>query len=179
MASPLRMSWIDRPDALGDDQLAALAACWIAVSNSGGAVGFPTAPVDESAVREAAEALRASLGTHCRLLVGEEDDELAGWLVLQLNTAPLVAHWGTLLRVQTDPRFRGRGYGRVLMVEAVRMAESLGLEQLHIEVRGGQGIEDFYAALGWRIVGTWPSALRLRPGDDRDELLMLLELPAQ
>jgi GNAT superfamily N-acetyltransferase len=172
------MRWIDKPEALDDDRLGDLCACWARVSRSGGAVGFPFA-FEDAEVREAAEALRASLGTHRRLLLAEEDDKLAGWLVLQLNTAPLIAHWAWLARVQTDLPYRGRGYGRALMAEAAQMAESLGLEQLHIEVRGGQGIEDFYSSLGWRIVGRWPSALRLALDDDRDEVLMLLELPVR
>ncbi len=50
----------------------------------------------------------------------------------------------------------------------------MGLEQLHLAVRGGMGLETFYGRLGWREVGRWPGALRLRPGDDRDEVLMLL-----
>jgi GNAT superfamily N-acetyltransferase len=179
MASSLQMRWIDRSDDLDNERLDQLADCWIRVSNSGGAVGFPFAPVDEPAVRHAAQALRTSLGTHNRLLIAEEGDALAGWLVLQMNESALTAHWARLARVQTDPQFRGRGYGRAIMSEAVRMAESLGLEQLHIEVRSGQGIEKFYSSLGWRIVGRWPLALRVAPGDNRDEVLMLLELQAR
>jgi hypothetical protein len=50
----------------------------------------------------------------------------------------------------------------------------MGLEQLHLAVRGGTGLEHFYARLGWREIGRWPGALRLAPGDDRDEILMVL-----
>jgi GNAT superfamily N-acetyltransferase len=96
--------------------------------------------------------------------------------MLQLNRSPVAAHWGVVSRVQTDLEFRGAGHGRDLMVEVARMALSLGLEQLHIAVRGGQRIEDFYRGLGWQEVGRWPSALRLGPDDDRDEILMMLTL---
>jgi hypothetical protein len=50
----------------------------------------------------------------------------------------------------------------------------MGLEQLHLAARGGMGLERFYARLGWREIGRWPGALRLAPGDDRDEILMVL-----
>jgi hypothetical protein len=50
----------------------------------------------------------------------------------------------------------------------------MGLEQLRLAVRGGTGLEHFYARLGWTVIGRWPGALRLAPGDDRDEILMLL-----
>lgn len=51
----------------------------------------------------------------------------------------------------------------------------LGLEQLRLAARGGEGLEDFYGRLGWREVGRWPGALRLAPHDTRDEVLMLLD----
>jgi hypothetical protein len=50
----------------------------------------------------------------------------------------------------------------------------MGLEQLHLAARGGTGLEDFYARLGWREVGRWPGKLRLAPDDTRDEILMIL-----
>jgi hypothetical protein len=51
--------------------------------------------------------------------------------------------------------------------------DELGLEQLRLEARGGEGLEDFYRRLGWQEIGRWPGALRFDHGD-RDEVLMLL-----
>jgi hypothetical protein len=51
--------------------------------------------------------------------------------------------------------------------------DELGLEQLRLEARGGEGLEDFYCGLGWQEIGRWPGALRFDYGD-RDEVLMLL-----
>jgi hypothetical protein len=31
------------------------------------------------------------------------------------------------------------------------------------------GLEAFYERFGWTVVGTWPSALQIAPGDRRDE----------
>lgn len=81
--------------------------------------------------------------------------------------------------MQTDLAWRGRGVGAALMTEVARAAAVDGLERLHIEVRGGQGLEEFYFRLGWEVVGRWPGALRLAPGDDREEVLMVLRLHAR
>jgi len=172
------MEWITEPASLSDDRLADLVGCWTRVSNAGGAVGFPFLPVDESTVRAAAEDMRSALGAEHRLLVMLDGEDLIGWLILQLNTSPLTAHWAVVARVQTDLRYRGLGYARELLAETARTARSLGLEQLHIAVRGGQGIEGFYLNLGWQIVGRWPAALRLGPEDDRDDIMMMLTLAA-
>lgn len=123
-----------------------LLACWRDVSNAGGAVGFPFLPVDDEHVRPG-------------------------------NTSRLTSHWARVLRVQTALKHRGTGVGRMLMVELGRAArDDLGLEQLHLELRAGLGLEAFYRSLGWRVVGTWPGALRLAENDHRDEVLMLLPL---
>ncbi|MFC0527930.1 hypothetical protein ACFFIA_09675, partial [Phytohabitans kaempferiae] len=63
-----------------------------------------------------------------------------------------------------------------LMREAERLARQLGREALHVTVRGGLGLEHFYAGLGYKEVGRLPGALRVGPGDDRDETLMWLPL---
>lgn len=47
-------------------------------------------------------------------------------------------------------------------------------EQLHLAVRGGMGLEDFYKRLGWRGIGRWPNALCPATDDTRDEALMIL-----
>jgi L-amino acid N-acyltransferase YncA len=173
------LRWLSHPDDVTSGLLDALVVCWTRVSNAGGAVGFPHLPVDRAAVRQAAADLQKGLRHHQQLLVAEVDGALAGWLLLQMNGSSLTAHWGVVRHVQTDLPFRGAGLGRMLMAEVARSARELGLEQLHIAVRGGQGIEDFYTGLGWQTIGRWPAALRLRPGDDRDEILMLLALPVR
>ena len=150
-------------------------ACWIMVSNAGGAAGFPFPPVDAGIVAPVADDLIAGLGPDRRLIVARAGEALAGWVHLQRHRDPLIAHWGTISHLQTLPAFRGQGLGRALMVSARQIArQEMGLEQLHLAARGGMGLERFYAKLGWREIGRWPGALRLAPGEDRDEVLMIL-----
>lgn len=151
-------------------------ACWIMVSNAGGAAGFPFPPVDDGIVAPVADDLIAGLSPdRSRLIVTRVGDFLAGWVHLQRHLSPVVAHWGTISHLQTLPAFRGQGVGSALMTSARQIArQEMGLEQLHLAARSGMGLERFYARLGWREIGRWPGALRLAPGADRDEVLMIL-----
>jgi GNAT superfamily N-acetyltransferase len=149
--------------------------CWITVSNAGGAAGFPFPPVDAIIVAPVADDLIAGLSTDSRLIVAHAGDTLAGWVHLHRHPAPVIGHWGTINHLQTLPAFQGQGVGGALMTSARRIAgQEMRLEQLHLAARGGMGLERFYAKLGWREIGRWPGALRLAPGDDRDEILMIL-----
>lgn len=155
-----------------------LVTCWRDVSNAGGAVGFPRLPVCDGQVLPAVEALVGSLDPAVnRLLVATVDQVLAGWLVLAGNPDTLNAHWARVLRVQTTPERRGARVGRALMAEVERAArDDYGLDQLHLELRGGMGLEGFYKSCGWREIGRWPQSLRLDRNDYRDEVLMHLPL---
>ncbi|MFJ9944940.1 GNAT family N-acetyltransferase [Streptomyces erythrochromogenes] len=151
--------------------------CWTEVTNSGGAAGFPFPPVDHEQVAPVVDELLARLHPRrSRLVTAAFDGVLAGWVVLRRDPHRLVEHWGTVHHLQTRPGFRGRGVGSALMRELREVADcELGLEQLRLAARGGEGLEDFYGRLGWREVGRWPGALRLAPHDTRDEVLMVLD----
>ncbi|MEU5941254.1 GNAT family N-acetyltransferase [Micromonospora sp. NPDC047548] len=149
---------------------------WVDVTNAGGAVGF-VAPVTAAEVRPVAEETFADITDGPdRLLVGYERDRLVGILVIADNQFQLKTHWRVLKRVMVHPDTQGRGYGAATMREAERIGRELGLDGLHVTIRGGLGLERFYAGLGYREVGRLPRALRLAPGDDRDEVLMWLDL---
>lgn len=170
--------WLTAPAEVDDNLSSQLVNCWWEVSSAGGAVGFPFLPVDQADVAAALDHLVQSLDPASRtLLVAMHGNALLGWLVLECNPSRLTAHWARVLRVQTTLAARASGVGRALMSEVARIArDDLGLEQLHIEVRGGKGLEAFYAACGWQEIGRWPKALRFSPEDNRDEVLMLLTL---
>jgi predicted N-acetyltransferase YhbS len=85
-------------------------------------------------------------------------------------------HWRTLLRVMVRPELQGVGAGRLLVDGLHQMARTLGLEQLQLTVRGGTGLESFYERFGYAVVGRHPGAVRVAPGDDRDEVMMVARL---
>ncbi|MEU7646397.1 GNAT family N-acetyltransferase [Streptomyces huasconensis] len=154
----------------------ALTECWIEVTNAGGAAGFPFPPVDAAGVRPTLDHIIDQLAPDTsRILTVALNGELAGWLNVRRDRFELIAHWGTLHHVQTRTALRGLGIGRALMEEARRVAkDEMGLEQLHLAVRGSVGLESFYGRLGWKEIGRWPGALRFSADDDRDEVLMIL-----
>ncbi|MEU3405886.1 GNAT family N-acetyltransferase [Streptomyces sp. NPDC006670] len=179
--APLELRQLTRPEEITPELREELADCWEEVVNSGGAViaaEFPLPPVRRSHVAPVVDGLVRALDPRlARLLVATVGGSLAGWLVIRRDGHPLVAHRGTVNHVQTLPRLRGRGIGTALMNRVPDIArEGMGLERLAIAVRGGLGLEAFYGRLGWTEVGRWPGALRVAPGDDRDEILMSLVL---
>jgi GNAT superfamily N-acetyltransferase len=146
---------------------------WVRVTDAGGAVGF-VAPADPSAV---ARLLDTSLD---RVRSGENhlgvirrDATAVGMGFLVTGGSPLRAHWRTVLRLMVDPELQGTGAGRILLEGLHGLAAELGLEHLTLTVRGGLGIEGFYERFGYTIVGRHPGAIRVSPGDDRDELIMV------
>jgi GNAT superfamily N-acetyltransferase len=165
---------VDPP--LTDDLQERAVALWTDVTNAGGAVGF-VAPVTPGDVRPvAAAAFQSVLEGHDRLLVGVDGGELVALLFVVDNRFALKRHWRVLKRVMVTPKSQGRGYGAALMREAEALGRRMGLDALQVTVRGGAGTERFYERLGYREVGRLPGALRVAPGDDRDEIHMWLEL---
>jgi GNAT superfamily N-acetyltransferase len=161
---------------LTDDLRAAIVALWVEVTNAGGAVGF-VPPVTADDVRPTAEAaLDAVAAGRDHLLVGVDGGEPVALLFVADNGHALKDHWRVLKRVMVAPDGQGRGYGAALMREAATVAEKMGLAGLQVTVRAGMGTEDFYARLGYREVGRVPGALRVAPGDDRDEIIMWRDL---
>jgi GNAT superfamily N-acetyltransferase len=178
MASPgdLDIIQMTRPGDASATVRQEMTGCWIAVTNAGGAAGFPFPPVNAGHVTPAVDALADSLHPERhRVLLARVDGALAGWVSLTRDPTPLIAHWGTVRHLQTQPARRGQGIGSALMRQLRLVArDDMNLEQLHLAVRGGMGLENFYAALGWQVTGCWPGKLRFAPDDTRDEVLMIL-----
>ena len=174
--SDLEIIQLTHPGDAGPAVRLELTACWIAVTNAGGAAGFPSPPVNASHVAPAVDALAARLDPRrSRILLARINGALAGWVALSRDSNPLIAHWGTVNHLQTQLAYRNEGVGSALMHRLREVArDEMGLEQLHLAARGGTGLEDFYGRLGWRETGRWPGKLRLAPDDTRDEILMIL-----
>lgn len=150
---------------------------WVEVTNADGAVGF-VPPVTAEDVRPTAEQTFAGIAAGLdRLLLARDDGRLVALLFVIDNRFRLQDHWRVLKRVMVAPGSQGRGYGAAIMREAADVGRRLGLAGLHVTVREGAHIENFYARLGYREVGRLPGALRVAPDDDRDEIHMWLSLP--
>jgi GNAT superfamily N-acetyltransferase len=151
---------------------------WVRVTNAGGAVGF-TAPADideiastlDSALRRVARG-QDTLGVLRRGPAGPA----VGMGILVISQSELRRHWRTVLRVMVAPELQGTGAGRTLLEGLHDLARGLGTEHLVLSVRGGTGTERFYERFGYEQIGRHPAAIRLAPGDDRDELLLYKQL---
>ncbi|MFI2203990.1 GNAT family N-acetyltransferase [Streptomyces sp. NPDC020192] len=153
-------------------------ALWADVSNAGGSVGFvPPVTVDD--IRpELVKHFVAMAEGRTRLLVGRDTTgAVAATAFLTHNTHRLMTHWVWLYTVMVHPRHQGQGYGRDLLAAAADAARTLdGIEAIRLTCRGGLGLERFYGSCGYKEVGRVPGAIRVAPGDDRDDITMLLPI---
>lgn len=150
---------------------------WVAATNAGGAVGFvPPAPVDVIAETLDAALSRVSSGQDALGVLRDDAGTAVGMGYLVSNGKILTGHWRTVLRVMVHPRLQGTGAGRVLMTGLHALAVDLGLEHLQLTIRDGHHLEQFYRRFGYRIVGSHPGAVRVAPGDDRDEIMLVVRL---
>jgi GNAT superfamily N-acetyltransferase len=153
-----------------------LLACWIDVTNAGGAVGFvPPVTADDVVplLEKLLDGVRSGRDVLALLTV---DGATAGFASVVGSLSPLRRHWGTVLRVQVHPAHQGRGLGRVLMAGVHGIARGRDWEFLHLTARSGTGVDGFYRGLGYTEVGRLPGAIRVAPGDDRDEIIMACRL---
>ena len=151
---------------------------WADVSNAGGSVGF-VAPVTADEIRpELVRHFVAMAEGRTRLLVGrDETGTVAATVFLAFNTHRLMLHWLWLYTVMIHPRHQGKGFGRDLLAAAEQAARGIdGIEAIRLTCRGGHGLERFYGSCGYKEVGRVPGAIRVAPGDDRDDIFMLLPL---
>ncbi|MET8766178.1 GNAT family N-acetyltransferase [Streptomyces sp. NPDC004658] len=151
---------------------------WADVTDAGGAVGF-VAPANREEIRpELVRHFAQMAEGRTRLLVGhDEAGEVAATAFLTRNTHRLMTHWLWLYTVMVHPRHQGRGHGRDLLAAAADAARATdGIEAIRLTCRGGLGLERFYGSCGYKEVGRVPDAIRVAPGDDRDDIVMLLPL---
>jgi GNAT superfamily N-acetyltransferase len=162
--------------ALDDDLRAGVLELWADVSNAGGAVGYVPPVTAADIAPGLADAIAEVEAGRRRLLVGrDEEGRVAATAFLTFNAHRLMTHWIWLYTVMVHPRHQGAGYGRALLAEAERVARRFeGIEAIRLTCRGGLGLERFYASCGYKEVGRVPNAIRVAPGDDRDDVFMLL-----
>ena len=167
---------VGAPDARSPQLREQLLGMWVDVTNAGGAVGF-TPPADVCAVATTLDTAldRVAAGKDLLGILRQNGNAVGmGFLVDPGST--LRRHWRTILRLMVRPELQGTGAGRLLLEGLHGTAADLGLEQLMLTTRGGTGVEGFYERFGYSIVGRHPGAIRLAPGDDRDELILVFRL---
>ncbi|MBI1327221.1 MAG: GNAT family N-acetyltransferase [Alphaproteobacteria bacterium] len=88
---------------------------------------------------------------YASFLVLKEDDKLAGMVALKKlsNTE------GEIKRLQVNPAFQGKGYGKALMKAITEKAKALGFNKLYLDVSAPQQTaRDLYLACGFKIIKT-------------------------
>ena len=164
---------------LDDAATRRLVEVWVDVSNAGGAVGFAPPPPEvtsDDVAPVAATALRAVQEGRDHLVVAYDGGAAVGFAFLVHRPGPLFRHWATVKRLQVHPAEQGRGIGTELLRACHDFGRDLGLEALHLTVRGDTGTEAFYEAEGYDLVATIPRAIKLSDDDVRAELYMVKRL---
>jgi GNAT superfamily N-acetyltransferase len=154
----------------------ALGTLWTAVTRAGGAVGFAADAPEEDIRATAEEAIADVRAGRTRLFALDADGELAGAVFLRRGAKATVRHRADVVRLMVHPDLQGRGWGKALLDAVVAHATTIGLEQLLLSARGGTSLPEFYLKQGWVQVGLFPDALRIGPGDLRDEHWFQLRL---
>ena len=146
---------------------------WVEVTDHGGAVGF-VPPADRPLIGATLDAAlqRIVAGRDSLGVLRRQDGAARGMGILSGSSSHLRQHWRTILRLMVHPELQGQGAGRTLLEGLHGVGRELGLEFVVLTVRGGTGIEDFYAHLGYSEFGRNPHAIRVAPGDERDEIHM-------
>ncbi|MFI6939132.1 GNAT family N-acetyltransferase [Streptomyces sp. NPDC050418] len=164
--------------SIGPELRDGLLALWADVSDAGGAVGFVPPVTHEDIRPELVKHFIAMAEGRMRLLVGyDAEGRVAATAFLAFNTHRLMRHWIWAYTVMVHPRHQGKGYGRDLMAAVEQAARGFGgIELIRLTCRGGTGIDRFYASCGYKEAGRVPGAIRVAPGDDRDDITMYLPL---
>jgi GNAT superfamily N-acetyltransferase len=176
MVAVMSLTFIPNPELTGELE-ERLVSVWTDVSNAGGAVGF-VPPITAEDVWPVARAHfdRISTGRTRLLAAVDHSGLLVGTAFFAFNAHRLKRHWCTLRTVMIHPDLQGRGHGTDLLRAAERHARAMDLEALKVTVRSGLGLERFYGSVGYKEVGRVPAAIRVGPGDDRDDVIMWLPL---
>jgi GNAT superfamily N-acetyltransferase len=155
----------------------ALLNLWVRVSETGDAVGF-TLPVDRSAVGAAVSVVIDDLRSGRALgFAATRGRDIVGFALLRPGRQ-INAHTGQVSQVMVDPDEQRSGLGTQLVEAVIGLAGELGLERVRLGLPTGTGLDRFYARMGFVEVGRLPRWIRAGPDEDRDEVLMALEIGA-
>lgn len=161
---------------LSPNLLRRMSAIWLEVTHAGGAVGGPPNVTPDELQPVIDDALERVRSGKDHLITASLGDDVVGFAFLSFRPGPLFKHWATVKRLQVHPSLQGQGLGAALLDELTRVGKELGLEQLHLTVRGGTGTEGFYERHGYRVMARIPDLIRLSSDDIREEIYMVARL---
>src|SRR3954451_2774294 len=176
LASALTVTW---PVVSDDELFAGVHDLVGAVVAAGGAVGWVSVP-DEIDNRAWFDDLILQARHHrVRVCVVTLDERVVAFGFWERFSYLVLSRNATVRKVMTHPDLRGRGVGRTLMQALIDDAESAGVENLVLDVRGNNhAAMSLYEAMGFEVTGRRPSFIAV--GDDRyDSVLYFrrLQLP--
>jgi ribosomal protein S18 acetylase RimI-like enzyme len=151
-----RLSLEVAPLASAPETIAALAEILIETVANGGSVSFihPLAP--QTAAAFWAGSLAAADAGRRVVLGAWAGGELAGTVTVDLDTPQNQPHRADIAKLMTRVRWRGRGVGRALMVEAERLAAARGRTLLTLDTAEEDGAAGLYERLGFQFAGAIP-----------------------
>ncbi|MEC0227835.1 GNAT family N-acetyltransferase [Paenibacillus alba] len=130
----------------------------------------------EFSLETVAERLKLSSG---KFVLGAFDggDSLVGIVTFVRENSLKTAHKGNVYGMYVAPQTRGKGVGKLLMLELIKQARDLaGLEQINLTVvSNNDSAKQLYKSLGFVVYGVEPNALKFN-GRYADEDLMVLKL---
>jgi acetyltransferase len=157
MAAPT-IALIDRTRAIQERE--PLIGLLVDAVDRGASVGF-LPPLNASQAAEYWAGVSDDIECDGRRLLGLwADGVLAGTVQLQRAAMPNARHRAEVMKLMVHRRFRGRGFGRLLMISVEEEARRQGLRLLVLDTRQGDTAESMYRKLGWQAAGVVPGYAR-------------------
>lgn len=167
LAGLANFEWIEAADLAVVDGVGML---WLDVVRANGAVGFRASDPAYQIMASAAEVVESAVAGEVHFLTARLASRVVGSLVLRQGGSETERHCGYISRVMIHPSLQGCGLGTSLLAEGAERANSMGLAQLLLSVRDGEGLSKFYQRRGWAEVGRWLGGIELSGGRRRDEV---------
>lgn len=177
-AGPVELRRVGPGMSMASDNAFALALLnlWMRASEGAGAVGF-TAPIDRPAVGAATSVVIDELRSgRVFAFAATRGRDIVGFALLRPGKQRK-AHTGQIDQVILDPSVERSDLGTRLVRAITELAGELDLQRLQLALPSGTGLESLYGPMGFVEFGRLPGWIRVAPGEDRDEVLMVLTLP--
>ncbi len=152
-STAVRVLSVDSPD-LVPPLTGAIAALLQQLVAGGAALGWVDPPTEAEVAELLGETAGAAATDDAALLVAEVDGQPAGFAYWRRYTRPTHRPHADIEKVAVDPRWQGRGIGRLLMQGLIRAAAESHVEVLTLDLRGdNERAARLYESLGFERYG--------------------------